>query len=541
MNVQNRDSDSRGDELKRALTAIRDLRRKVTELEGRAREPIAIIGMACRFPGGANTPEQYWQLLREGRDATSDIPSTRWDVDAFYDPDPDAAGRMYTRRGAFLDTPVDTFDAAFFGISPREASAMDPVQRLLLELSWEALERAGIAAHTIEGSDAGVFIGVSGSDYDTLQHQAGSIEDIHTYRGTGSAPCVTSGRLSYVLGLHGPNLAVDTACSSSLVAVALAVENLRAGKCSLALAGGAHLMLAPDGMVYLCRMRALSPGGRCRTFAADADGYARGEGGGMIALKRLSDAQAAGDPILAVIRGAAFNHDGHSSGLTVPNPAAQRAVIRAALENAGLSPQAVDYVEAHGTGTPLGDPIEIRALADVLGTGRTLDRPLRIGSAKTNFGHLEGAAGVAGLMKLVLSLQHAELPPHLNCEQPTPHVDWDHIPVRINHSLTPWTGDTARVGGVSAFGFSGTNAHVIVEAAPEPAAQLPVRHPAELIVLSGRAPGAVRQLAQAWADQLRAAPDRFASLALTSMVARSPMPFRAAVAAPDAEEAVRAL
>ena len=541
MNVQNRDGETRGDELKRALTAIRDLRRKVTELEGRAREPIAIIGMACRFPGGANTPEQYWQLLREGRDATGEIPSTRWDVDAYYDPDFDAAGRMYTRRGAFLDGPVDMFDAAFFGISPREASAMDPVQRLLLELSWEALERSGIAAHTIEGTDAGVFIGVSGSDYDTLQHQGGSIEDIHTYRGTGSAPCVTSGRLSYVLGLHGPNLAVDTACSSSLVAIALAVESLRAGKCSLALAGGAHLMLAPDGMVYLCRMRALSPDGRCRTFAADADGYARGEGGGMIVLKRLSDAQAAGDPILAIVRGAAINHDGHSSGLTVPNPAAQRAVIRAALENAGLAPHHVDYVEAHGTATPLGDPIEIRALTEVLGVGRTADSALRIGSAKTNFGHLEGAAGVAGLMKLVLSLQHAELPPHLNCEQPTPHVDWDSIPVRINQSLAPWTSGGARVGGVSAFGFSGTNAHIIVEEAPEQPTPPDVQHPAELIVLSGRAPAAVRELAQSWATRLRAEPGSLARLALTSMVARSPMPFRATAAAADAAEMVRAL
>lgn len=541
MSVQNRDGDTRADELKRALTAIRDLRRKVTELEGRAREPIAIVGMACRFPGGANTPEQYWQLLREGRDATSEIPAERWDIEAFYDPDPDAAGKMYTRRGAFLDVPVDAFDAAFFGISPREASAMDPVQRLLLELSWEALERAGIAPHTLEGSDAGVFIGVSGSDYDTLQHKSGSIEDIHTYRGTGSAPCVTSGRLSYVLGLHGPNVAVDTACSSSLVAVALAVESLRAGKCSLALAGGAHLMLAPDGMVYLCRMRALSPGGRCRTFAADADGYARGEGGGIVVLKRLSDAQAAGDHILAVIRGAAFNHDGHSSGLTVPNPVAQRAVIRAALENAGLSPRDVSYIEAHGTGTPLGDPIEIRALAEVLGVDRAADVPLRIGSVKTNFGHLEGAAGVAGLMKLVLSLQHRELPAHLNCDQPTPHVDWDNIPIRINRSLAPWTGEGPRIGGVSAFGFSGTNAHVIVEEAPAVEAGTQVRHPAELIVLSGRTPGAVRQLAVSYAEQLRADPDGFANIALTSLVARSPMQFRAAAAAATPQEMVQAL
>lgn len=542
MNVQDRDKDTRGDELKRALTAIRDLRRKVADLEARSREPVAIIGMACRLPGGADTPERFWDLLRNGVDATSEVPADRWDIDALYDPDPDAPGRVYTRRGGFLQGAIDAFDAAFFGISPREGSAMDPVQRLLLELSWETLERSGIPPQSLEGSDTGVFVGISGSDYDTLQHHSGTLEDIHTYRGTGSAPCVAGGRISYVLGLQGPNLTVDTACSSSLVAIALAVENLRMGRCSLALAGGAHLMLAPDSTVYLCRMRALSPGGRCRTFADDADGYARGEGGGMLALKRLSDAQTDGDPILAVIRGAAFNHDGRSSGLTVPNPVAQRAVIRAALQDAGLSPQSIDYVEAHGTGTPLGDPIEVRALADVLGRHREQDRPLRVGSVKTNFGHLEGASGVAGLMKLVLSLQHAQLPPHLHCERPTSHIDWHSTPVRVNTSLTPWpTDERPRAGGVSAFGFSGTNAHIILEAAPVEEARAAVQHPAELITLSGRTPAAVRGLAQQYADELRSDPGSLADLALTTVVARSPLTYRAAIAATDAEDMARAL
>lgn len=533
----------RGDELKRALLAIRDLRRQVQALEERAREPIAIVGMSCRFPGGADTPEKLWDLLRDGVDATSEVPAGRWDVESLYDPDPEAAGKVYTRRGGFLQAPVDEFDASFFGISPREAEAMDPVQRLLLELSWEALERAGIAPLSLNGSETGVFVGVSGSDYDTLQHQAASLESIHTYRGTGTAACVAGGRISHVLGLQGPNVAVDTACSSSLTAIVLAVENLRSGRCRTALAGGAHLMLAPESTVYLCRMRALSPGGRCRTFDADADGYARGEGGGMFVLKRLSDARADGDRVLAVIRGAAVNHDGHSSGLTVPNPAAQRAVITAALRDGGIDPLQVDYIEAHGTATPLGDPIEVRAAAEVLCRDRPADQPLLLGSIKTNFGHLEAASGAAGLMKLVLSLQHGEIPPHLHFASPTPHIDWSRTPVRVTSASTPWRPQgRPAMGGVSAFGFSGTNAHLIVEAAPEAIAADPVVHPAELVLVSGRTPSAVRALASAYAGHAAGADAaELARMALTSAAGRSPLPYRAAVTGADAEEVVAAL
>ena len=532
----------RSDELKRALIAIRDLRRKVQDLEGRAREPIAIVGMSCRFPGGADTPERYWDLLRTATDATCDVPSDRWDIESLYDPDPDAPGRIYTRRGGFLREPVDQFDAGFFGISPKEAEAMDPVQRLLLELSWEALERAGIAPLSLNGTDTGVFIGVSGSDYDTLQHQSASLEAIHPYRGTGTAACVAGGRISHVLGLQGPNIAVDTACSSSLSALVLAVENLRAGRCRMALAGGAHLMLAPESTVYLCRMRALSPGGRCRTFDAEADGYARGEGGGMFVLKRLGEARADGDRVLAVIRGVAINHDGHSSGLTVPNPVAQRAVINAAVRDGALDPLDVDYIEAHGTATPLGDPIEVRAAAEVLCRNRPADRPLLIGSVKTNFGHLEAASGVAGLMKLVLALQHREIPPHLHCARPTPHIDWERMAVRVTTTATPWQPEgKTPIGGVSAFGFSGTNAHVIVAAAPEAAVE-EVCHPAELVVLSARSRDAVRALAGRYADRLRDADAaRFAEVAVTSLAGRSPLPFRAAVVGDSAGEAVAAL
>lgn len=534
----------RADELRRAVIAIRGLRARVRELEASAREPIAVVGMACRFPGGADTPEKYWALLRDGVDATIEVPAERWDNDAIYDPNPDAAGTTYVRRGGFLQGPVDRFDAEFFGISPREAAALDPLQRMLLELSWEALERAGIAPHTLEGSRTGVYVGLAGSDFETRQKRGERLDEIHSYRGTGSAMSVAGGRISYTLGLAGPNVVVDTACSSSLTAVTLAVESLRAGKCDLALAGGAHLMLVPDATVLLCRMRALSPGGRCRTFDADADGYARGEGAGLVALKRLSDARADGDPIHAVIRGGAVNHDGRSSGLTVPNPAAQRAVVEAALTDAGLTPDAVDYVEAHGTATPLGDPIEVRVLADVLGRDRPADRPLLIGSAKTNFGHLEAAAGIAGLMKVVLSLSHGRIPPHLHVERPTPHVDWDAVPVRISTGGGVLSSDSGpRRAGVSAFGFSGTNAHVIVESPPEAAVPEGAdRREAELITLSARTPEALRSLAARVADRVRGDGDAgLPDLALTLTTGRSPMAYRAAVVAGDADEMAAAL
>lgn len=528
----------RADELKRAIVAIRDLRRQVQELESGAREPIAIIAASCRLPGGATSPEKFWELLRNGVDATREVPEDRWSLEELYDPDPDAPGKMYTRRGGFLEEPLDRFDAAFFGISPREAATMDPIQRLLLELSWESLERAGIPPQSLYGSRTGVFVGVTGSDYNELQNKQETLEDIDSYRGTGWAPCVTGGRISYVLGLQGPNVALDTACSSSLTAVSLAVESLRSGACDMALAGGAHLVLAPESTIYLCRMRALSPSGRCHTFGAEADGYARGEGAVVLLLKRLSAAQRDGDPILAVIRGAAVNHDGRSSGLTVPNPAAQRAVIEAALANARVDASQVDYVEAHGTGTPLGDPIELRALADALGRNRSVDDPLLVGSVKTNFGHLEAAAGAAGLLKLVLAMQHGELPPHLNCDEPTPHVDWDRLPIRVNRELRGWPArERPPIAGVSAFGFSGTNAHVIVEPAPTREAEPTPQHPAELIVVSGQSEGAVRDAARRYAEShAGAAEPSLADVALTSLVGRSHFEARAFAVGADEDE-----
>ena len=530
----------RADELRRALTAIRNLKERVRHLESRAGEPIAVVGMACRLPGGADTPEKLWALLRDGVDATSEVPADRWDVESLYDPDLEAVGRIYVKRGGFLEGPVDRFDAAFFGISPREAEVMDPVQRLLLELSWEALERSGTPPHSLEGSDTGVFVGLAGSEFEGFQHLHGvHLDDVHAYRGLGSASSVSGGRISHVLGLHGPNMSIDTACSSSLVATVLAVENLRSGRCSVALAGGVQLMFGPGPTMFLCRLRALSPGGRCRTFDAGADGYARGEGGAMFVLKRLADAQADGDRIHAVIRGGAVNHDGHSSGLTVPNPLAQRAVIASALRDAGLEPAQIDYIEAHGTATPLGDPIEIRALADAVARHKTNERPLLLGSLKTNVGHSEAAAGAAGLLKTVLSLEHGFIPPHLNFDEPTPHVDWASLPIQVVQALTPWPGDDGPWrAGVSAFGFSGTNAHLIVESAPpDVPTAVPASRDAELIVVSGKTRGAVRELARSLSEHvLEVGDEGLPDVAYTLAVARSPMVMRGAVVTGSAAE-----
>ena len=346
------------DALRRSLVAIKDLRAKLNEVERAKTEGIAVIGMACRFPGGANNPDLFWQLLRDGRDAISEVPPDRWDINQYYDPNPEAAGKMYTKWGGFISQ-VDQFDPTFFGISPREALSLDPQQRMLLEVSWEALENAGIAPDAIVESQTGVYIGLSSNDYTSNLLNTGSYENIDPYIGTGGMYSMAAGRLAFVLGLHGPTMTVDTACSSSLVTIHLACQSLRSKQADLALAGGANVILSPMAHIYLSRLKAMSPTGRCKAFDAAADGFVRGEGCGMVVMKRLSDAVAAGDNILGVIRGTAINHDGSSSGLTVPNGLAQQAVIRMALKDAGgLSAHQINYVETHGTGTPLGDPIE---------------------------------------------------------------------------------------------------------------------------------------------------------------------------------------
>ncbi|MCP3102832.1 type I polyketide synthase [Myxococcus sp. K15C18031901] len=461
-------------------------------------EPIAIIGMGLRFPGGSDSPESYWELLRAGREAISPIPASRWDIDAYYDPTPGTPGKMYTRHGAFIQG-VEDFDPQFFGISPREASRMDPHQRLLLEVSWEALERAGIAATDLRGSSTGVFVGMMNEDFSHLMKDATQI-DLHTASGSGLS--VAAGRLAYSLGLQGPTMAVDAACSSSLVTVHLACQSLRTRECDLALAGGISLILSPLTSVVNCAMRMLSVKGRCSTFDAGADGFVRGEGCGMLVLKRLSDAVADRDPILALVRGSATNHSGQSSGLTVPNGNALAKVMRAALKSGGVEPEQVDYVEAHGTGTAIGDPIEMEALGRVFGPGRSPDVPLVVGSVKTNIGHTEGAAGVAGIIKVVLALQHEVLPAHLNLETPNPNIRWSELPVVVSRARRPWRrGARRRIAGVTAFGFNGANAHVLIEEAPVMEAGSPEVAPVapQLLGLSARSAPALRELASRYA------------------------------------------
>jgi acyl transferase domain-containing protein/acyl carrier protein len=493
--------------LKRAFLALEEAEARLAVAQRAAREPIAIIGLGCRIPGGAADPDGFWRLMRDGVDATGPVPAERWDHDAIYDADPATPGGIATRRGAFIDG-ADQFDAAFFGISPREAEGMDPQQRLFLETCWRALEHAGQASDRLLDSATGVYAGVCSSDYAYLQVKAGDPALFDAHYTSGVAHSVFSGRVSYLLGLRGPSLTVDTACSSSLVAIHLACQGLRAAECRMAIAGGVNLILAPDLFIALSHARMLAPDGRCKTFDASADGFARGEGCGVVVLKRLSDAEADGDRILAVIRGSAINQDGPSSSLTSPNGPAQEAVIRAALSFAGLAPRQLGLIEAHGTGTQLGDPMEVAALGAVFGPDRAGRQALLLGSVKSNIGHLEAAAGVAGLIKLVLALRHRTVPAHLHFTKPTPHIPWADYPFAVPTQPAPWPPiDGRRIAGVSSFGFSGTNAHIIVEEAPR---AVTVAEPSRpwLLALSARDADALSTLAGSYAETLAAAEDR---------------------------------
>jgi 3-oxoacyl-(acyl-carrier-protein) synthase/thioesterase domain-containing protein/NAD(P)-dependent dehydrogenase (short-subunit alcohol dehydrogenase family) len=485
----------------KALLAMQKLQARVNMLESAQREPIAIVGAGCRLPGGVRNPDEFWNLLKNGRDAIRPVPPSRWSIEKYFDPALGTPGKTVSRVGGYLED-VHEFDAEFFGISRREACEMDPQQRLLLETSWEAIENACIAAKSLAGSRTGVFVGVAAGDYVNLRIATESQAQIGSYTASSTSASVAGGRLAYVLGLHGPCVSIDTACSSSLAAIYLAVQSLRLRECDAALAGGVNLALSPFSTVALSQMRMLSPSDCCRPFDAQADGFVRGEGCVMLMLKRLSDAVSSGDPILAVIRGAAMNHDGRSGGLTAPNGPAQEAVMLRALSDAGCTPADVDWVETHGTGTQLGDPIEAQALGNIYGAAHSSADPLWISAVKSNIGHLECGAGAAAVLKAALALRHGLIPASLHFREPNPLIRWNQIPIRVATELIPIPDRThARRAGVSSFGFSGTNVHLILEQPPAPA-EIPGPLKKLFLPVSAKTEFALQRMVAQWADFL---------------------------------------
>jgi acyl transferase domain-containing protein/NADPH:quinone reductase-like Zn-dependent oxidoreductase/acyl carrier protein len=502
------------------------------------REPIAIVGLGLRFAGGAHDADSFWRVLRDGVDVVTEVPSDRWDLEAYYDADPEAVGKSYSRWGAFLDG-IDRFDAGFFGISPREAAAMDPQQRLLLEVTWEALENAGHASAALMGSSTGIFVGMVGSDYSMLGNGDSGMD---AYFGTGISRSIAAGRLSYALGVHGPSMAIDTACSSSAVATHLACQSLRLGECDMAVAGGVNVMLSPLGAVSASRARMMSFTGRCRAFAAAADGYVRAEGCAMVVLRRLSDAVTDRDNILGVILGTAANQDGRSNGITAPNGQAQERLLRAALQDAGIDAGAVSLIEAHGTGTSLGDPIEMRAIGNVFGAAADRAAPLMVSSVKTNIGHTEAVAGTAGLIKLVLSLQHRTVPPHLHLDVPNPLIPWNELPVIVPTAPTPWSWPGGRlIAGVSSFGFSGTNSHIILAEPPRREARGNHADGPRLITLSARTGAALEEITDRFIAALGTDTAPLEDITFTASTGRTHREERLAVRACSAAEAATAL
>src|ERR1700727_2155573 len=505
----------------------------------------AIVGYAARFPGAADTDE-FWDVLRQGRDAVTEVPEDRWDVEEFFDPDPGAPGKVVTRRAGFVDDATG-FDAPFFGMSTREVRMMDPQHRLLLEMAWRAVEHSGTAPTALANTNTGVFVGLATHDSLAMASAELTSAEIEAYMAIGTSSSAAAGRISFRLGLQGPAVAVDTACSSSLVAIHHACQALQLGECDLALAGGVNALLSPATMITFSHAHMLAPDGKCKTFDAAADGYVRGEGCGVVVVKRLEDAIREGDRIRAVIRGSAINQDGASGGLTVPNGIAQQRVIGDALKRAGVSAADVDYLEAHGTGTSLGDPIEIQAAGAAYGGGRDANRPLLMGSVKTNIGHTESASGAAGLVKDVLSLQHRELPQSLHFDNPSPHIPWGTLPVKVVDKSTPWEPNgRPRRAGVSSFGFTGTNAHVLIEEAPvaqpaiideqstddavETAEPSGKNESVSVLPLSARSPEALVELAQRYGSWLTKNPDaNIAEVCLTAGVGRSHFEHRAAL------------
>lgn len=537
----------------KALSEIKDLKSKLNASKNQSAEPIAIIGASCRFPGGANDLDSYWDLLVQGKNAIVEVPAERWSADDYYDADQDAPGKICSKLGGFLNLPVADFDASFFAISPREAESVDPQQRLLLELCWEAIEHANIIPENLFKSNTGVFMGVSSLDNATRIIGEAPLTDIDGYYGTGIALSPTAGRISYLFGFSGPSFVVDTACSSSLLSLHLACESLRRKECDMALAGGVQLLTHPGLSIAFTKAHMLSVDGQCKTFDANANGYVRGEGGGVILLKRLSDAQKDADEILAVIRGSAVNQDGSSGGLTVPSGPSQEAVIRRAIAQGNIDPAQINYIEAHGTGTPLGDPIEMGALTAVFGDYRTKSSPIRVGSVKTNMGHLEAGAGIASAIKVMLSLRNKTIAPHLNFSDPNPLIPWSTIPVEIPKKSVHWSPideNIGRIAGVSSFGFSGTNVHLVMSEWNSDASISKTENTAltdvqsnettseNLLVLSAKTEQSLKLLAHNYATQLRVKePSSWPAFAHTSAVSRTHFRHRIAVSAASGVEA----
>jgi 3-oxoacyl-(acyl-carrier-protein) synthase/SAM-dependent methyltransferase/acyl carrier protein len=532
--------------VKRALVEIRRLRAELDSCRRGQLEPVAIIGLAVRLPGGITSPESFWKALAEGEDLITTVPPERWDAQAYWSPDGDQPGTMYDTHGGFLSD-IDAFDADLFGIHPREAASMDPQHRILLEMTWEALERANIDPRSLKNTQTGIYLGLTNSDYGRLL-----VDDsraIDGYTGVGAAASVAAGRLAYFLGTHGPALAIDTACSSSLVAVHQAVQSLRKGEIDLAIVGAANLILSPEINVSFSRTRMLSRDGRCKTFDASADGYVRAEGCCVVVLKRSADAARDHDRVLAKIHGTAVNQDGRSAGITAPNGPAQEAVMRAALADAGLQPGEISYVEAHGTGTPLGDPMEVQAIGAVYGAGRSSEAPLRIGSVKTNLGHTEAAAGLTGLIKALLMMQPGHgIAPSLHFKQPSPQIDWARWAIEVPVHLTKWGNEAMRYAGVSSFGFSGTNAHLIVSCPEEVTVLGAVRNDSDvteqkesLLSLSANNEAALRSLIHQYVEYLRRTDENFRDICFTAGAGRAKLTHRLAVIARNAEAAAELL